>query len=194
MLLVVIVADSDWFVVVCRCKPENVTSFLVDFYRFVEGINGVKSLHFLIRDRIEDEVVFSFRVLVETKQAKAIKSKISYKLKRLLPLEKYAINPSSESGLFKYVAWSTERAAKIGEEKFAVFCDFLSKMSRMVLEMAERKYFDTSERVEFAHVMAWMLGCTEYGLLSTKHFEVGYYDRIADKSCPYLREVFQKQA
>jgi hypothetical protein len=58
--------------------------------------------------------------------------------------------------------------------------------------MAEKKYFDTSERVELAHVMSWMLGCTEYGLLSKKRMEIGYYDRIADRPHVYLRESFNK--
>jgi hypothetical protein len=175
---VVIVGNSEWCVAVFKCKPINVANLLVEFYRFVEGLSGVESLHFLIRGRVENEIVFSFRVLVEAKQAQVVKSKIAYKLKNLLSEDKFAIDPSSENSLFRYVAWSTERATKIGEERFSVFFDFLSKMSRLVVEMAERKYFESNERVELAHVMAWMLGCTEYGLLSTKDMEVGYYTAL----------------
>ena len=36
--------------------------------------------------------------------------------------------------------------------------------------------------------MAWMLGCTESGVLSTKEMEIGYYDRIEDKYCAYLKQ------
>ncbi len=39
-----------------------------------------------------------------------------------------------------------------------------------------------------AHVVSWMLGCTEYGLWSKKHVEIGYYDRIKDKSYPYIKQ------
>jgi hypothetical protein len=67
-------------------------------------------------------------------------------------------------------------------------------MSRIVVEAAEKNYFESEEKAELAHVIAWMLCCTEYGLLSAGHMEVGYYDRITGKSCPYLRETFQKQA
>jgi hypothetical protein len=189
---VVVVADSDWCVIVSRCKAKNLMNFLVDFYRFVEGVHGVKSLHFIIRDRVGNEVIFSFRVLLEAKEKRAVRSKIAYKLKSLVSEDKFAIDPAKDNLLFKYAAWSTERAAKIGEERFALFCDFLSKVSKLVVEMAEKGYFDSSERVELAHFMAWMLGCTEYGLLTKNSMEVGFFDRIEKKYCSYLKEVFQK--
>ena len=37
-----------------------------------------------------------------------------------------------------------------------------------------------------------MFGCTEYGLLRTSGMEVGYYDRLEDKYCSYLRQEFPK--
>ena len=190
--LVVILADNNWCVVVAKCKSKNVATFLVDFYRFVEGVNGVKSLHFIIRDRVGDDVVLSFRILAEVEQKQEAKSKIAYKLRTFLPKEKFAIDPSNENSLFRYAAWSTQRTAKVGEERFSAFCDFLSKLSKLVVEMAERKNFDSSERIELAHVMTLMLGCTEYGLLTKNLMEVGYYDRLVDKYCPYLKEEFPK--
>lgn len=63
-------------------------------------------------------------------------------------------------------------------KKFADFVDFLSSMSGLSVKMIEREHFAFSERVELAHMMALTLGCTEYGVLSTKAMEVGYYDRI----------------
>jgi len=36
--------------------------------------------------------------------------------------------------------------------------------------------------------MPWMLGCTKYGLLSASGKEAGYYDRLEDKYCSYLRQ------
>jgi hypothetical protein len=39
-----------------------------------------------------------------------------------------------------------------------------------------------------AHVVSWMLGCTEYELWSKKHVEIGYYDRIKDKTYPYIKQ------
>lgn len=188
----VVVADSDWCVIVSRCRAKDVAGFLVGFYRFVEGVHGVKSLHFIIRDRVGNDVIFSFRVLLEAKEKQAVKSKISYKLKGLIAEDKFAIDPTKGNRLFKYAAWPTERTAKIGEERFALFCDFLSKMSKIVVEMAERGYFDLGERVELARLMALMLGCTEYGLLTKECMEVGYYDRIESKYCPHLKETFPK--
>jgi len=191
-MLVVVVADSDWCVIVSKCKTKSVTDFVVNFYRFVEGVHGVKSLHFIIRDRVGNDVIFSFRVLTQAKEKQAVRSKIVYKLKSLVSEDKFAVDPTKDNRLFKYAAWSTERADKIGEERFALFCYFLSKMSKLAVEMAESKYFDSGERVELAHVMSWMLGCTEYGLLTKNLMEVGYYDRLVDKYCPYLKKEFPK--
>ena len=95
--------------------------------------------------------------------------------------------------LEKYVAWSPEkRLADFGQSKFNQFIDALKNMSAMIVEMIGNDYFASSERVELAHVMSWMLGCTEYGLLSTSGMEVGYYDRFKDKYCSYLRQDFPK--
>jgi len=60
--------------------------------------------------------------------------------------------------------------------------------------MIENDYFALNERVELAHFMSWMLGCTEYGLLSTMGMEVGYYDRLNDEYCSYLRQNFPKSS
>ncbi len=184
---------DDWIVAVFKCKPDKVENLLVDFYSFVKDLKGVRNLHFLIRDRVEDEVVFGFRILIEPADREVIASKIAYKLRSFISKNRFAIDPSERSSFSKYVAWSPEeRIAKFGKRKFARFCKLLSQMSRIVVEMAEKKYFDSAERVEMAHVMAWMLGCTEYGLLSAKRMEIGYYDRIKDKSFQYMKQSFDK--
>ena len=59
--------------------------------------------------------------------------------------------------------------------------------------MIESNYFESSERIELAHVMSWMLGCTEYGSLDTKHWELGYYDRIEGKYHCSLRKDFPQK-
>lgn len=185
--------SKEWCVTVFKCNSDKVEDLLVDFYHFVKDLEGVKDLHFIIRDRVDNEVVFSFRVFLDPKYEKVIESKIAYKLRNSISEDKFAINPSADNPLAKYSAWSSdERISKHGSEKFVVFCAFLSQLSRIVVDMVEKKYFDSNERVEIAHVMSWMLGCTEYGLLSTKHMEIGYYDRITDKNHTYLREAFAK--
>lgn len=189
----VTITTGDWCVAVFKCKSSAAEFVLVEFYNFVKDLEGVGDLHFIIRDRVEDEVVFSFRVLIDPKYKKIIESKIAYKLRAAVSEDKFAINPRAEHPLAKYVAWSSnDRIAKYGAEKFQVFSGLLSQLSRIVIDMAEKKYFDTSERVELAHVMSWMLGCTEYGLLSKKHMEIGYFDRITDRPHVYLREAFNK--
>ncbi len=65
-----------------------------------------------------------------------------------------------------------------------------SGLSKLVVDMAENKYFDSSERVEITHLMSLMLGCTEYGSLSAKQMQIGYYDRISNKYQVCLKEDF----
>jgi hypothetical protein len=185
--------NGNWSVAVFKCPKENIRNVLLDFYGFMKDLEGVKSLHFLVRDRVKNEIVVSFRVLATEKTKEIIQSKMNYKLGLLVP-SKFALNPDSHHDLYKYVAWGNgERISKSGIDKFPKFCDLLCKMSALVIEMIENDYFDTAERVEIAHVMSWMLGCTEYGMLSPSHMEVGHYDRIEDRYHQYLREDFPKK-
>jgi hypothetical protein len=160
----------------------------------VKDLGGVRCIQFLIRDRVKDEIVVTFRVLAERESKQIIASKMSYKLGSLISNEKFSVDPDIRNPLNKYVAWSFEdRIAKLGPKRFSQFCDLLSKMSKLVIQMLRNKYFDSDARIELAHVMSWMLGYTEYGLLSTTRMEVGYYDRKEDKNCQYLRQDFPKQ-
>jgi hypothetical protein len=186
-------SDDDWCIAVFKCKSDAVENTLVDFYDFVKDLQGVKDLHFIIRDRLDGDVVFSFRVCLDPKYKRVIESKIAYELNNLVSKDSFSINPSDNDPLAKYLAWSSkDRIAKYSPEKFALFCSFLSQLSKIVVDMAKNKYFGSPERVEIAHVMSWMLGCTEYGLLSKTHMEIGYYDRITDRSHAYLKESFIK--
>jgi hypothetical protein len=184
---------NEWCVAVFKCSPTSVKKVLVEVYRFADELKGVRSLHFLLRDRVEDEVVVSFRVMVEPKFKEMVKTKLAYKLGTLLSENKYAIDPAAGNNLEKYVAWIPEkRIVDYGQSKFNQFIDLLKNLSAIVVQMIENDYFASNERVELAHVMSWMLGCTEYGLLSTSGMEIGYYDRLVDKYCSYLRQDFQK--
>ena len=185
--------SNDWCVAVFNVNAASTKNVLVEVYKFVDGLKGVRSLHFLIRDRVEDGVVFSFRIMVEPKFMETVKNKLANKLATLLLKDKFAIDPTAENNLEHYVAWLPEKKiAQVGEAKFIQFIDFLKNMSAIVVQLIENDYFASSERVELAHVISWMLGCTEYGLLGTSGMEVGYYDRLDDKYCSYLRQDFPK--
>jgi len=115
-------ADDDLYVTVFRCEPADVRRVLISLYGFVKDLKGVKSLHFVTRDRLKDDVVFSFRVLVDSKDKQIVKSKINYKLGTLMPGGRFAVDPDTEDPLEKYVAWSPdERIAKYGPKKFMDF-------------------------------------------------------------------------
>ena len=185
--------SNEWCVAVFKCSPDSVKKVLVEVYRFADDLKGVRSLHFLVRDRVEDEVVFSFRVMVEPKFKEMVKTRLAYKMGTLLSEDKYVIDPAAGNGLEQYVAWLPEKKiADFGQSKFNQFIDLLKNMSAIVVQMIENDYFASNERVELAHFMSWMLGCTEYGLLSTSGMEIGYYDRLDDKYCSYLRQDFPK--
>jgi hypothetical protein len=184
---------DNWSVAVLRCKADKTGNILLDLYDFVKGIEGVRDLHFLIRDRIDDDVVLSIRMLLESQHARVVKSKVAFKLGTMLSEDKFAVDPDAENPLEKYVAWQPDkRIAESGPEKFAAFCRFLSRLSRIAVEMIREDYFNSAERVEMVHLVSWVLGCTEYGLMSSAHWEVGYYDRLEDKVCPYLKQDFPK--
>jgi len=100
---------NEWCVTVFKCSPASVKKVLVELYRFTDDLKGVRSLHFLIRDRIEDEVVFSFRIKVEPKFKEIIKSKLAYKLDTLLSKDKYVIDPTAENSLGQYCGMVLDR-------------------------------------------------------------------------------------
>jgi hypothetical protein len=186
-----VMAQDPWSVVVLCCKAENARSILLGLYDFVKDVEGVRDLHFLIRDRIGKEIIMTFRMLLESRHEQVIKSKITFKLGTLLSNDKFAVDPDVRSRFRKYVAWEPEkRIADIGPEKFTAFCDFLSRFSRLVMDMMKQDYYGSAERVEMARLVSWMLGCTEYGLMSPTHWEVGYYDRLEDKTSAYLKQKF----
>jgi hypothetical protein len=60
--LTIRLVDQDWVVAAFKCRQEDLRKILVDFYGFVQDSESVRSLHFLIRDRLGDKVVFSFRM------------------------------------------------------------------------------------------------------------------------------------
>ncbi len=91
--------SNEWCVAVFKCNPGLVKKVLVEVYRFADALKGVQSLHFLVRDRVEGEVVFSFRAMVDPKFKEAVKSKLASKLGTLLSEDKYAIDPSAGSSL-----------------------------------------------------------------------------------------------
>jgi len=182
-------------VAVFKCRPDSVKKVLVEFYRFADDLKGVRSLHFVIRDRVDDEVVFSFRVMVEPKFKEIVKTNLSCKLDTLLSENKYAVDPAAGTSFEQYVAWlPNKRIADCGQNKFNHFIDLLKNLSAIVVQLIENDYFALNERVELAHVMSWMVGCTEYGLLSSLGMEIGYYDRLEDKYCSYLRQDFPKSS
>jgi hypothetical protein len=188
--------SNSWVVTVFKGPSAIFNETIIGFYRFIDMLKEVRSFHFLIRYRVDGNVVVSFRVMVNKKAGKSLKEKIAAKLKALLPVENFAIDPSDDNSVFgKYVAWSAERImSDRGQTKFNHFVDLLRDMSVLVIRMIENGYFDLTERVELTHVFSWMLGCTEYGMLRTSGMEVGYYDRLEDKYSSYLREVFPKSS
>jgi hypothetical protein len=98
--------NSDWCVAVFKCSKENIRNVLVDFYGFMKDL---EELNFLIGDRVENEIVASFRVLAAEKTREIVRRKMNYKLGILLP-DNFEVDPDSQSPLNKYVVWGTEGA------------------------------------------------------------------------------------
>ncbi|MDQ1280818.1 MAG: hypothetical protein QG670_2081 [Thermoproteota archaeon] len=187
-------SSNDWSVVVLKAESDKVAKTFVDFYRFVEDLIGVKDMHFLIRGRVDDDIFLSFRILLESKEKDDLENIIALRLEKSMPENAFAINPDLEQPFYRYVSWPwRDTINRRGLDKFTLYCSFLSKLSRMVVEMAEKDYFNPEERVEMIHVASWMLGCTEYGQLSVEGWEIGYCDHITNKNFTYQKQVFPKR-
>jgi hypothetical protein len=185
-------SEEAWLITVFKCKATKVKEVIVKFYDFVNDLSEVEDLHFIMRDRLEDDVVISFRTRCKEDEKKIVKSKIQFKLNELLSKDLYIVDPTQEDDLFKYAAWPWEDTIKKrGTEKFKKFTHFLREMSKLVIDMIKQDYFSSHERTELAHVMSWMLGCTEYFTLSKESARVGYYDRIEDRYRAYLQKEFK---
>jgi len=186
--------NYDWSVLICQCHYEKAKAFLVEIYRYIEYLAGVKGLHFTIRDRVGNDVVFSFRILLDPEEKRNIEDAITLKLRNTLPKDCYVINPKSDHFLYECAAWLWKDRIKLdGQEKFTIFYSYLNQLSKIVVEMAEKDYFSSEERVELTHFSASMLGFTEYALLSPKEMQIGYYDRINNSYHHHLALPFKKK-
>ena len=142
------VISNEWCVAVFKCSPDSIKEVLVEVYKFADDLKGVRSLHFLVRDRVEDEVVVSFRVMIEPKFKEIVKSKLNYKLSALLSKDRFTIDPIVGNIFERYVAWDAEkRIADFGIAKFNQFIDLLKNMSANIVQLIENNYFASSERV-----------------------------------------------
>jgi hypothetical protein len=61
-------------------QPRLIEKSSCRILQIANDLKGMQSLHFLVRDRVDDEVIFSFRVMVESKSKGKVKDKLSYKL------------------------------------------------------------------------------------------------------------------
>jgi hypothetical protein len=188
---VILIFENDLSVVVMKCKADETRNSLIEFYDFVKDVVGVKDLFFLIRDRVENDVILVFQISMEPTLEKAVESKIIYKLKKLLPENNYVIEPDINHSLYKYAS-PIMRKLGIDSKKSVVLNNLLSQLGRIAVDVIKTNCFDSEDRVEIVSAMSMMLGLTEYGLLSTKEMEVGYYDRIDNKYHTCLKESFGK--
>jgi hypothetical protein len=181
--------EHEWSVIVVKTQPAHVRETVVRVYRFLEDLIGVAAIHFVVRDRMQDGVLVSFRLRLESADADATKAAIRRELVHETIVD-FAIDPSTSHPLHKFGAWPWQATVQQrGAEKFAQFSEYLSQFSRIVVDMAEHDDFASSERAEMAHVVAWMLGLTECGVLRVKGMkgvDIGYYDRIENTTHPYL--------
>jgi hypothetical protein len=69
--------QKNWIVTVVKLNAQNIKNVSIDFYDFVSDLPETENLHFIIIDRLDDEVVFSFRVLCTIKLGKSLKSLLS---------------------------------------------------------------------------------------------------------------------
>lgn len=180
--------ESSWSIVVYQVSADQAQETLTGTYRFIEHLAGVHSLHFIIRDRLETTVIVSLRILHDREEQERIEGTITQHLRNVLSNHAFVINPTPNHAFHQYGAWPwRERMKTDGIEKFTNFYTALHQFSQIIIEMSEANLFTSQKRVEITHLVAGMLGCTQYGQLSTTEMRVGYYDRIQNEYHPYLR-------
>ena len=179
----------EWSVIVVKTQPVHVRRTLVHTYRFLEGLIGVDAVHFAVRDRMQDSVIISFRLRFAAATAEATKAAIHRELEDEMVVD-FAIDPPASHPFRVFAAWPWQDTLQQGgTPKCTQFIEYLSRFSRLVVDMAEHDDFASSERAEVAHVVAGMLGLTECGVLRVKDakgVDIGYYDRIENTTHPYL--------
>ena len=66
----------------------------------------------------------------------------------MLEKEAFSVDPNNDDPLIKYVAWPFEDIiTKRGADKFKKFYETLDALSKVVIQMIESDYFESSERV-----------------------------------------------
>ena len=68
--MLISLTENGWSVAVFKCGPSKAKEVLVRLYDFGKDLEEVKDLHFIIRDRVENEVVFSFRFMIKKDKRK----------------------------------------------------------------------------------------------------------------------------
>jgi hypothetical protein len=181
--------ENKWSTVAIKCRAAKTKDLIIEFYGFMKDVVGVKDLYFIFRDRMDSDVILVFQVSMDPEKEKAVKSKIRYKLKRMMSEDDFLIEPDINHSLNKYSSPIMKRR-QIDSTKYVALHNLLNQISRFMVDVTKANCFDSEDRAELVRVISMMLGCTEYGLLSTKEMEVGYYDRINDKYHTCLKESF----
>lgn len=107
--VVISLIENAWLVTVFKYDYSNAKEILIDLYNFAKDLEEVKDLFSIIRYRVEDEVVFSFRFMIEEENTF---SQIQFKLKNLIPEENFMLNLIPDNPLYKYEACPQKKTLK----------------------------------------------------------------------------------
>jgi len=82
-------SSEDWSVIVFKVEADKARKILVELYRYVKDLIGVKDLHFLIRDRVQDDIVLNFRILLESNKKNDLENAIAFHLGKAMSENAY---------------------------------------------------------------------------------------------------------
>lgn len=156
---------ESWTVLGVECPKKDWPQVLISLSHFLDQLAQVKSHHFLVRYYHEDRIFASFRIFSDPNDKDMVKYKLEEKGKKLSNLFLFDIDPAPGTARRKSHGWTgpfSNHKIWGGEETWATCCDFLSRMSKIVVEMAEKGHFDFPRRHKIAHLMVNMLALREW--------------------------------
>lgn len=155
---------EDWSVAVVKCRMEDLAKIIVGLSDVLEDLKAALSYHFTLRDSTNQDIWLSFRVCRAREDADIVESTMRGKLNEMISKDRFEVPPTSKKFedriKFSPFTESRERVANYWgtEDNWKTFCEFLNRLSIIVVDMVRKNQYDANKRVDIGHLLMNMLG------------------------------------
>ncbi len=164
---------EDWTVAVFKCEKtgwKKVLIALVDVVDRLQKQGKAKSFHYTIReiDQTDDKPWISFRVYRDREFADDIEKALDAILFKEIGEGNYQVPPKDPEfkGHINFLPYDEPEkvATHWGTpDNWNRFCEFLNRLSVLVVDLARQDQFEGEKRQEIGHLALNMLGLREVG-------------------------------